>query len=150
MDNASKALIMAGAILIAIAIVGLGVFLLNSTTNTRGQAAEFIDSQAIAAANGTLDKYVGTSVKGTQVQEFLEQVRLANVNGRFPVDLTKDSNGTFSIANNGTITGGNIRPTGLYDISLSDSNSDGYYDHYKVVAHPSATPAAPASTSNPG
>ena len=49
MDNASKALIMAGAILISVAIVGIGIYIystLNSTINSANKSMDSIDTFA--------------------------------------------------------------------------------------------------------
>ena len=54
MDNASKALIMAGAILIAIAIVGVGVYIFSSTSSITSSGRAQIDATAAQMANSNL------------------------------------------------------------------------------------------------
>ena len=60
MDNASKALIMAGAILISIAIVGVGVYIFSSTSSITSSGQQQIDATAAQTANSTLRQYAGT------------------------------------------------------------------------------------------
>ena len=119
MDNASKALIMAGAILISIAIVGVGVYIFSSTSSITSSGQQQIDATAAQTANSTLRQYSGTRVRGSTVKEFIEYVTVLNTNDTFPVDITLD----------GTTTG--LVNNTYYSVTLSDENSDGYYD--KVV-----------------
>ena len=57
MENASKALIIAGAILISILIIGLGVFIYNQAANTVGKAN--LGSQEAQAQNQQFEAYFG-------------------------------------------------------------------------------------------
>jgi hypothetical protein len=61
MDNASKALVMAGAILIAVMLISLGVLLFNQGQNTAQQAGHLMDSTAIAAYNRQYTIYEGVN-----------------------------------------------------------------------------------------
>lgn len=67
MENASKALIIAGAILLSILIIAIGMYIYNSSTNSIQNAAGQISQQDISAFNNQLDMYsdrqVGTNVK---------------------------------------------------------------------------------------
>ena len=51
MDNASKALIMAGAILIAVALVGMGVYLVSIISNPADSAVTLIDTNDVLTKN---------------------------------------------------------------------------------------------------
>ena len=87
MDNASKALIMAGAILISIAIVGVGVYIFSSTSSLGNTAGQQIDATQAQMTNSTLRQYESTRVKGTTVKEFLGYADVLNTNKTLPVDL---------------------------------------------------------------
>ena len=87
MDNASKALIMAGAILISIAIVGVGVFIFSSTSSITSSGQQQIDAAAAQTANSTIRQYTGTRVRGSSVREFYEYVKTLNANKTFPYDI---------------------------------------------------------------
>ncbi len=73
MENASKALIIAGAILISILIVSLGVYIF---TTAGGKAKEManMDKQEIAAFNSKITPYLGNSISGSQVNALIQYV----------------------------------------------------------------------------
>ena len=58
MENASKALIMAGAILIAILIISLGVYVFNNMSSTAKNSAN-MDKQEISNFNSKITPYLG-------------------------------------------------------------------------------------------
>ena len=67
MENASKALIIAGAILLSILIIAIGMYIYNSSTNSIYAAGDQIASQEQEAFNSQWTSYeedqVGSSVK---------------------------------------------------------------------------------------
>lgn len=72
MENASKALIIAGAILLSILIISLGILIFS-------QAQDTIDSinmseQEIMAFNNKFTPYEGTRVRGSQVNALIQAV----------------------------------------------------------------------------
>lgn len=79
MENASKALIIAGAILLSILIIALGIFIFNQArgainTNT-------LDSTEIATFNDPITQYTGESVLGSSVRSLVTKLASdANVN----------------------------------------------------------------------
>ncbi len=73
MENASKALIMAGAILIAIMIVSLGIMIFSNMSNSAKNAAN-MDEQEIANFNAKITPYTGESVSGSQVNALIQLV----------------------------------------------------------------------------
>ena len=122
MDNASKALIMAGAILISIAIVGVGVYIFSSTSSITSSGQQQIDATAAQTANSTLRQYTGTRVRGSTVKEFVEYINVLNTNDTFPVDIT--INGAVS----STIDINSYTNNQYYNVTATDGNADGYYD----------------------
>ena len=76
MENASKALIIAGAILLSILIISLGIMVYNNAQDTVGDAN--LDQQEIAAFNAQFTPYQGTSVSASQVNSLIQQVLAAN------------------------------------------------------------------------
>lgn len=73
MENASKALIIAGAILISIMIVSLGVLLFNRMSGTAKEMAN-MNEQEIAAFNSKITPYLGDSISGSQVNALIQYV----------------------------------------------------------------------------
>ena len=71
MDNASKALIMAGAILISLALVGLGVYIFSMSKDIQGNTTQTMDSLTAQTTNTQLSNYAGRKVRGSNVLSFL-------------------------------------------------------------------------------
>lgn len=90
MENASKALIIAGAILLSILIIGLGMMIFNNARDAISGAN--LDAEKVQAINSKYDSYLGTNVKGSNVKTLCNLVRDNN--------LTADESDTFTIAIN--------------------------------------------------
>jgi len=77
MENASKALIIAGAILLAISIIGIGMFVYQQAANTMGKIN--MNKYEIEQYNEAFERYVGTSVPGSTVRLLCDEVRNHNL-----------------------------------------------------------------------
>ena len=73
MENASKALIMAGAVLVAILIVSLSVVIFNNFSKSVKDNAN-MDEQEIANFNSKLTPYMGENISGSQVNALIQLV----------------------------------------------------------------------------
>ena len=71
MENASKALIIAGAILLSILIIGLGMFIYQQAAGAIGNTG--IDAQKVAAYNNPFTQYEGIQ-KGTTVRQLCNNI----------------------------------------------------------------------------
>ena len=129
MDNASKALIMAGAVLISIALVGVGVYIFSSTNTMVGGANQQLDDAAAQMTNSTLGQYAGTKVKGSTVKQLFEKARISNVNETLPTKITVKLSNTEVTD---TLSSASVVDTKYYKVTVTDSNSDGYYDLIEV------------------
>ena len=78
MENASKALIIAGAILLSIAIIGIGMFVYQSVSGTIQDAAD-MSEQEINAYNQTFTTYEG-NIRGSAAKSLCQAVRNHNLN----------------------------------------------------------------------
>lgn len=78
MENASKALIIAGSILLAIMIISLGVFVFNKFGGHAKEMAN-MDEQEIASFNSKITPYLGSAVKGSQVNSLLQYCLTSNL-----------------------------------------------------------------------
>ena len=131
MDNASKALIMAGAVLISIALVGVGVYIFSSTNTMVGGANKQLDDAAAQMTNSTLGQYAGTKVRGSTVKQLLEKVRISNTNDTLPIDVTVTLEDT-DITN--TLSTADISDKAYYKVEITDAQgSDGYYDKVAIT-----------------
>ena len=75
MENASKALIIAGAILLSILIIALGVFVFNQAKSSIGNTG--LSDQEVAAFNSKFDSYEGKQL-GSSVRSLVTQVNNYN------------------------------------------------------------------------
>ena len=71
MENASKALIIVGAILLSILIIGMGMSIFTETGGQTDDAVASMDAQAIQTFNNQFTMYAGESVSGTKVDALL-------------------------------------------------------------------------------
>ena len=77
MENASKALIIAGAILVSILIIGLGMTLYNNAAGTVNRAN--LDSTAVQQYNAEFTLYDGeTNIKGSSIKVLIKNILTHN------------------------------------------------------------------------
>lgn len=76
MENASKALIIAGAILISILIIGLGVFIYNKAKGAMDDSID-LDTQKIESVNSKFEAYEG-KISGSDAKALIDAVRAYN------------------------------------------------------------------------
>ena len=107
MENASKALIIAGAILLSILIIGLGMAIYQQASGAIGNAN--MDPQKIQAYNSEFTSYEGTK-SGTQVRALLDVVRNHNL-------ANTDDPSLNVTAGYGDLTGNETAPTELVTAS---------------------------------
>lgn len=77
MENASKALIIAGAILLAIAIIGVGMAVFNNASDS--VSGTDISSEEVTAYNSEFDSYEGNAVRGSRVKTLIKTVKQHNL-----------------------------------------------------------------------
>ena len=122
MENASKALIIAGAILLAILIISLGIMIYNQASGVVNNNA--ISEVDITSFNQKFTQYEGDNVKGTQVDALIDQIRTNNVtyqdDASKQVDLEVKS-GTNWTSN--TLPSGNL----MTNTSVSKAQSGASY-----------------------
>lgn len=120
MENASKALIMAGSILIAIMIISLGILVFNNMGNSAKNMAN-MDKQEISAFNSKITPYLGENVSGSQVNTLIQYIRSVDASAVSSGDAMKYVSITYpggsisvSDSNQLTVTGSLRVETGKY------------------------------------
>ena len=93
MENASKALIIAGAIIISIMVISLAVLVFNRMGGEAKEQAN-MDEEQIAAFNSKLTPYLGRQ-SGSQVNALIQYVISANNSAVSSRDATKAITITF-------------------------------------------------------
>jgi len=79
MENASKALLIAGAVLIVILLIGIGMLIYSRSTGVVQTASDSMSSQEIQAFNSQFELYRGEQ-KGSAVKRLIATVIASNAN----------------------------------------------------------------------
>ena len=77
MENASQALIIAGAILLAILIVALGITVFNGARDKITGGANRLNQEQIAANNQRIENYTNRTIKGSELKDLLSKISIA-------------------------------------------------------------------------
>ena len=119
MENASKALIIAGAILLAILLISLGIMIFNQAQGTVNNSG--MTQAEITAFNNKFIKYEGTQ-KGSVVKSLINEVLATNqslsTSEQVKVTLEKKGNGTAMSATEPPSTKG-VDTAQSYTVDLS-------------------------------
>ncbi len=78
MENASKALIVGGAILIVILLISAGLIVFNSSKGVTDEAEELGELMSAEVFNSQFTQYFGDSVRGSTVKELINRVNTYN------------------------------------------------------------------------
>lgn len=78
MENASKALLIAAAIIIAVVLISLGVMVLSNGSNLVRQQSDTSELD-MTAHNSKFQKYEGNNIRGAQINSLLSEVVSNNI-----------------------------------------------------------------------
>lgn len=160
MENASKALIIAGAILISIVIISLGVVIIGQGQDVVNDSN--MDKQKISSWNQQFMQYEGTSVSGSNVNTLINDVISNNIiatrdgntnkvislvgstpSGKTAANTPTFTNGYACIIAEGLSSAGTQGTTGTkactkkakpgvtYTVTAKN-NKDGYVSYFKI------------------
>ncbi len=119
MDNASKALVMAGAILIAVMLISLGVLLFNRASDIADETSNQLDSLAIQTYNAGYTNYAGEKVKGSSVKQLINKIQSHNAN-----DEETDQYGEITLS--GSVTDVNtVKSSKWYNVKITAYGNNG-------------------------
>ena len=76
MENASKALIIAGAILLSILIIGMGMFIYNQAQEQIQKSAGQMSTEEISVHNAQFKSFEGSRQSGSQVKQLLNKLAI--------------------------------------------------------------------------
>lgn len=80
MENASKTIIIAGSVIVAILVLSLAVYVYNAASGSLGVASVQIDSIVIEQYNAQYQSYDKAFVTGIEVKECISEVLYNNAN----------------------------------------------------------------------
>lgn len=111
MENASKALIIAGAILLAILLISLGILIFNQAQDTVNNSG--MTQAEITAFNNKFLKYEGTQ-KGSVVKSLVNEVIANNADSNNPKISVNGESDNTKITTSGISTKSSYKVTLIY------------------------------------
>lgn len=135
MENATKALLIAAAVLIAILIISLGLVVYNSSAETVNQAN--LSQQEVSAANEKFARYNGNNKRGSEVNAMLQTVLSANLDATAAGETAKlvFVSGAVTLATNAKSITVQADTSKLYDIEVKYEGEGGLVSEIAVTAH---------------
>lgn len=132
MENATKALLIAAAVLVAILIISLGLVVYNSSAETVNQAN--MSQQEVQSANEKFTRYNGQNKRGSEVNAMLNTVLSANSDARAAGENNKlvTVEGDVTLANNATSIVTQADTSALYTITVNYGGPGGLVDTINV------------------
>lgn len=136
MENASKALIIAGAILIAILLISVGMMVLGSADEIVGGAKESMDAQQIQMFNSEFENYRGEQ-KGSSVRQLMSKIKASNASHDDQHQVIVES--TLTGVEKGEDGGvdpdsvsNSVRPTTTYNVTITSDKKSALIKSIKV------------------
>ena len=141
MENASKALIIAGAILISIVLIGVGVLIVNSANNLIGEGTSSMTKQERDAFNGQFERYEGRQ-NGSNIRTLISAVNTNNLYyGTENTEKLVTINEEYSTSEQLTSYRSKINTAKHYNVVLSYNETTGLINAITITDSTSATPA---------
>ena len=130
MENASKALIIAGAILVSILLISVGVIIINSTGKMTDQVGTSTDKMAIDTFNAQFTSYEGNAVSSSQIKALVSGINSSNGSN----EATSSADEKYvELAWTSPLTGvGDLKTTKKYKVSLSYDTTTGYVNKVTI------------------
>lgn len=160
MENASKALIIAGAILLALLLISIGVYILNTTGSMQTSVEKQSQTVAIRTFNSNFIAYEGKTMPASQVKALMTLITSSNAsNGHANKKITEVSNENRYVyleSGEGCITNpSEINARAVYDVEITGYSAGGYVNSIRVkgtsiTSNPEiGTPAEPGTNVDP-
>ncbi len=124
MENASKALIIAGAILLAILIIGLGVYIYRQAAGVIDTGT--MDQLVVSQFNAQFEPYLGNNVSGSNVKQL---IKIINASNRAKEDLPV----TFKVDTQPDNDSSTIKSGNTYKVVEGSKNNAGYIEKITIT-----------------
>ena len=141
MENASKALLIAGSILIVILLIAVGVRVFNSTSGTKDTVEETMSSTEVVTFNNKFMPYIGKNKTKSEVISLVNAIIANNVtyNTKIKVEYRiKVNNQVYNVINDEALKDVNDLNDLLQKVSKSESSKfrigNIKYDNYGHVS----------------
>lgn len=123
MENATKALLIAAAVLIAILIISLGLAVYNKASNATDSAD--LSGAEIQAQNEKFLKYNGNKKRGSEVNALLQTVLSNNLNATEDSAKVEVNGGVVDLSTDATSITTRAETSKLYDIVVNQDGPGG-------------------------
>lgn len=126
MENASKALLIAGAVLIVILLISVGIMIFNSSKGLFSSATTSMSQQEKSMFNTKFTMYEGPNVSGTQLRELIRAVITNNTdedNAKVTINENEINGSTNATKIPGTTT--TITTTNRYTVTCKIDEKTG-------------------------
>ena len=132
MDNASKALIIAGAILLAILIISLGIMIYNQASGVVNNNA--MTEVEVTSFNQKFEQYLGENVRGANVNSLVNAV---NTNNMSTDDDSKivTLDGATATASGANTYNKNFSTGKTYQVTVEEHTTGGLISKIKIEAN---------------
>jgi len=132
MENASKALLIAGSILVCILLIGVGMMVYQSIQGTISEGIAQMSSQEKEMFNAQFQQYEGTRVNGANVRALVN--RINNNNSQLEEGDPKYVTVTY-------VDNVVVNTARTYTVTVTDDDTDGLFNNVtiKLYKKPEAT-----------
>lgn len=141
MENATKALLIAAAVLVAILIISLGLVVYNMAAETVN--SQNLSQQEVQAQNEKFARYDGTNKRGSEVNAMLKTVLQSNMDLSATnksdgfVTVTGESSASILLATSATSITKRADTSKMYDITVNYDSKSGLVNTITVKLHTS-------------
>ncbi len=140
MENATKALLIAAAVLVAILIISLGLVVYNMAAETVN--SQNLSQQEVQAQNEKFARYDGTNKRGSEVNAMLKTVLQSNMdlsatNKSDGFVTVKGESSTILLAPSATAITKRADTSKMYDITVNYDSKSGLVNTITVKIHTS-------------
>lgn len=143
MENASKALLIAGAVLIVIVLISVGMLIVNQASSVTDQAADLTTGQAVDTFNTQFQNYAGVQ-KGSSIKSLLSSISTSNATNENTskhlitvtiVDGTTTTAALAATSNSTEITKkvSEIVNSAKYKVELTAKDTEGYINAITIT-----------------
>ena len=137
MENASKALLIAGAILIAILLIAVAMSVFNKSKDQVGAGDAQMSAYEIQAVNAQFEDYMGTNIAGSQVRSLIDLVSAYNAKPgvtRIKVDAVTYRSSSSQVQSPTSLANVSlsIEPNAKYTVTMTTNANTGIVDTIKI------------------
>ena len=134
MENASKALIIAGAILLSILLISLGIMIFNQAPDATKNSG--MSQAQVSTFNNKFSKYEGKKIKGSEVNGMIQEVVASNgdEDNQNASRIITVMFGTAKVVEGTAVTNNTIQSNKTYTVSISEYDSNGYVKKIQITA----------------